>query len=255
MAIEKVIADFTTLAIQSGNYMEMDRVYVENKIKNLIGDVSGEFSYPDNEQKNAKALAGQLISFAKENGRDVAEHELLEFLTPPPSVVNAYFSKYYSKEEKLAIDYYHKLLENIGWFEKAETPEKYTFAMEGYENNLRIIRLNLHEESWGFVFLKQPTDARKAIVFSERESGEVADEKMISRLFLLSEVFQSFAVEFSADELQNEHAHFYMNERAVEKPQNAETVVTEFPLTELYQVSENHFYLESFNEEEAMACL
>ncbi|HJF19538.1 MAG TPA: UDP-glucose--hexose-1-phosphate uridylyltransferase, partial [Enterococcus columbae] len=42
MSISQVVTDFTTLAIQAGGWMEMDRLYVQNRLLHLIGEDSLE---------------------------------------------------------------------------------------------------------------------------------------------------------------------------------------------------------------------
>ena len=38
MTISQTICDFTTLAIEAGGWMEMDRIYLQNRINGMIGE-------------------------------------------------------------------------------------------------------------------------------------------------------------------------------------------------------------------------
>ena len=42
MSISQITRDFITLAIQSGGWMEMDRLYLENRVIAMIGENSLE---------------------------------------------------------------------------------------------------------------------------------------------------------------------------------------------------------------------
>ncbi|MGM8138291.1 hypothetical protein [Enterococcus italicus] len=57
----QVIVDFTTIAIQTGGWMEMDRLYLYNRLKTMSG-YSGELSQPVHaiNANEAPELAAQL---------------------------------------------------------------------------------------------------------------------------------------------------------------------------------------------------
>ena len=38
MTTSQMIADFTTLAIQAGGWMELDRLYLQNRLLSMIGE-------------------------------------------------------------------------------------------------------------------------------------------------------------------------------------------------------------------------
>ncbi|MGO2638814.1 MAG: UDP-glucose--hexose-1-phosphate uridylyltransferase, partial [Enterococcus viikkiensis] len=117
MSISQTVRDFITLAIQSGGWMEMDRIYLENRVIALIGEDSLETSELRPVTASSVELADQLLDQAQKNGlitemqaeRDILEGQLMDLMTPPPSVVNAYFAQYYSKDPVQATDYFFKL--------------------------------------------------------------------------------------------------------------------------------------------------
>lgn len=62
-------------------------------------------------------LLDQLVAKARENGvlselpaeQEIFEAQLMDFLTPPPSVVNAFFAQHYSKSPEEATEYFFNL--------------------------------------------------------------------------------------------------------------------------------------------------
>ena len=117
MSVSQTVKDFVTLAIQSGGWMEMDRLYLENRVIAMIGENS--LSKAENRivSESAVELVDQLLVQAEKNQvikdlqaeRDMLEAQLMDLMTPPPSVVNAYFAQYYSKDPVQATDYFFKL--------------------------------------------------------------------------------------------------------------------------------------------------
>lgn len=105
MNVSQMIVDFTTCAIQSGGWMEMDRLYLQNRILGLIGEVALTETEVRPVTEKPITLMDQLVAKAKANqviGETLAETEILEgqlmdFLTPPPSVVNAFFAQHYDE--------------------------------------------------------------------------------------------------------------------------------------------------------------
>lgn len=97
--ISQTISDFTTLAIASGGWMEMDRIYLQNRILGMIGETEFEEAENRLSSKTSTQLMDELVEVAKNNhivGESLSEQEifasqLMDFLTPPPSVVNAFF--------------------------------------------------------------------------------------------------------------------------------------------------------------------
>ncbi|MGX7045551.1 hypothetical protein ACWN83_00675 [Pseudolactococcus plantarum] len=137
--------NYIELAIKSGGFMEMDSVFLKNRLALL----------PSHEAK-------------------------LAFIMPPASVVNAYFSEIYQKQgADAACDYFLTLSTHFDGFSSAPS-----FALEGSEQcpTLRIIRLNLLGKSFGFVF-EDPSG--HALVFSELADEVITNQILfeIAQLF------------------------------------------------------------------------
>ncbi|NLM66888.1 MAG: UDP-glucose--hexose-1-phosphate uridylyltransferase, partial [Enterococcus sp.] len=139
MTIIQVIVDFTTAAIQAGGWMEMDRLYVQNRILALIGEDSLDeeasvlplTTLPIN-------LMDQLITRAQENQViadtqaeiEILEAELMDFLTPPPSVVNAFFAQHYEKSPQQATDYFFELCQRNDYIKTRAIAKNIVFPIE-----------------------------------------------------------------------------------------------------------------------------
>ena len=112
-----MITDFTTIAIQAGGWMEMDRIYVQNRLLHLIGEVALENTQVRPVTQSSLELLDQLLEQALtnqviENSQSEKEQltaQIMDFLTPPPSVVNAFFAQHYSKSPEVATDYFYQL--------------------------------------------------------------------------------------------------------------------------------------------------
>lgn len=146
MSISQVVTDFISLAIQSGGWMELDRIYLENKLLALIGEdalterkvrVVSENSLDLLEKLLNQAQKNQLISDISAE-RDILEAQIMDLLTPPPSVVNAYFAQYYSKDPKMATDYFYKLSRDNNYIKTREIAQNIIFPAETEYGTLEI---------------------------------------------------------------------------------------------------------------------
>lgn len=115
------------LALKYGGFMEQDKIFLENRLTELSNDT---------------------------------EKKLL--VTPPASVLNAYFAELYQKRSpKDATNYFFELSKALELFQ--ENPD---FRLEGKSGaeNFRFVRLNLSGKAFGFCYRNM---AEEAIVFSE----------------------------------------------------------------------------------------
>lgn len=165
MAISQTIADFVTLAIQAGGWMDLDRLYLQNRILGIIGENSMEEVVPSVVPDSSLTLVAELIQKAKENhiidASSIAETEqlealLMDFLTPPPSVVNAFFAQHYAKEPKEATDYFYQLCENNNYIKTQEIAKnKYFTVMTDYGELEITINLSKPEKDPKAIAAKQ----------------------------------------------------------------------------------------------------
>lgn len=146
MSISQTIRDFITLAIQSGGWMEMDRLYLENRVLAMIGEDSLATAEVRGVSAPAVEFVDQLILQAEKNGvitdlqaeKDILEAQLMDLMTPPPSVVNAYFAQYYSKDPVQATDYFFKLSKDNDYIKTREIARNLIFPAETEYGELEI---------------------------------------------------------------------------------------------------------------------
>ena len=130
------MTDIKTLALKYGGYTSLDKVYLD------------------------QLLAGK------------TEQEQLALITPPPSVVNAYFAELYQKKSpEAATNYFAEVSQELNLY-NAEP----SFTLE----NKPFIRLNLSGKSFGFCYESEDLGR----VFSENK--EVISEDL---LFEIAQIF------------------------------------------------------------------
>ena len=135
------MTDIKSLALKYGGYTSLDKVYLD------------------------QLLAGR------------SEEEQLALITPPPSVVNAYFAELYQKKSpQAATDYFAELSQELNLY-NAEP----SFTLE----NKPFIRLNLSGKSFGFCYEREGLGR----IFSEAEETITAD-----LLFEIAQIFPQYLV-------------------------------------------------------------
>ena len=130
------MTDIKTLALKYGGYTSLDKAYLD------------------------QLLAGR------------SEEEQLALITPPPSVVNAYFAELYQKKSPdAATDYFAELTQELNLYNTEPS-----FTLE----NKPFIRLNLSGKSFGFCYEKEGLGR----IFSEYE--EIISDDL---LFEIAQIF------------------------------------------------------------------
>ena len=95
---------------------------------------------------SAVALVDRLLIQAENNQvitdhqaeRDMLEAQLMDLMTPPPSVVNAYFAQYYSKDPVQATDYFFKLSKDNDYIKTREIARNIIFPAKTEYGELEI---------------------------------------------------------------------------------------------------------------------
>ena len=130
------MTDIKSLALKYGGYTSLDKVYLD------------------------QLLAGR------------SEEEQLALITPPPSVVNAYFAELYQKKRpQAATDYFAELTQELNLY---NTEPSFT------EESKPFIRLNLSGKSFGFCYEREGLGR----IFSETE--ELITDEL---LFEIAQIF------------------------------------------------------------------
>ncbi|MBO0431957.1 UDP-glucose--hexose-1-phosphate uridylyltransferase [Enterococcus sp. DIV0660C] len=147
MSISQTICDFATLSIGSGGFMEMDRIYLQNRLLSLIGEeaLTGEVT-PRPVTVPAVDLLAELVQVAKNNQvisdlpaeQEIVEAQLMDFLTPPPSVVNAFFAQHYANSPEEATEYFFQLSQQNDYIKTRAIAKNIQFPVQTAYGDLEI---------------------------------------------------------------------------------------------------------------------
>lgn len=183
------MTDIKSLALKYGGYTSLDKVYLD------------------------QLLAGK------------SEQEQLALITPPPSVVNAYFAELYQKKSpEAATDYFAELSHELNLY---NAEPSFTFE------NKPFIRLNLSGKSFGFCYEKEGLGR----IFSEQEEAITAD--------LLFEIAQIFPHQLVFEE----SGKIYMKAIGEEEIVSVESLT---PLTDLEILVDGRKRLKGYSQEDLL---
>jgi len=183
------MTDIKTLALKYGGYTSLDKVYLD------------------------QLLAGR------------SDQEQLALITPPPSVVNAYFAELYQKKSpEAATDYFVELSRELNLYNADPS-----FTLE----TKPFIRLNLSGKSFGFCYEKEELGR----IFSEQEEAITDD--------LLFEIAQIFPHQLVFEESGN----IYMKAVGDEEVVSLENLTA---LTDLENLADGRKRLKGYSQEELL---
>ena len=183
------MTDIKSLALKYGGYTSLDKVYLD------------------------QLLAGR------------SEEEQLALITPPPSVVNAYFAELYQKKSpQAATDYFSELTQELNLY---NTEPSFT------EESKPFIRLNLSGKSFGFCYEREGLGR----IFSEAEETITAD--------LLFEIAQIFPHQLVFEE----SGKIYMKAVEDEEVVSVENLTA---LTDLESLADGRKRLKGYSQEDLL---
>ncbi|MFS9241557.1 cystathionine beta-lyase [Streptococcus infantis] len=183
------MTDIKSLALKYGGYTSLDKVYLD------------------------QLLAGR------------SEEEQLALITPPPSVVNAYFAELYQKKSpQAATDYFAELTQELNLY---NTEPSFT------EESKPFIRLNLSGKSFGFCYERDDLGR----IFSEYEEA-ISDD-------LLFEIAQIFPHQL----IFEESGKIYMKAIGEEDIVNVENLTA---LTDLESLADGRKRLKGYSQEDLL---
>lgn len=184
------MTDIKTLALKYGGYTSLDKVYLD------------------------QLLAGK------------TEQEQLALITPPPSVVNAYFAELYQKKSpEAATDYFAEVSQELNLYNVEPS-----FTLE----NKPFVRLNLSGKSFGFCYESEGLGR----IFSENEE-KISDD-------LLFEIAQIFPHQLVFEEA----GKIYM--KAVEGDEEVVSVESLTALTDLESLADGRKRLKGYSQEDLL---
>lgn len=163
MSISQTIGDFVSSAIENGGFMELDRIYLQNRVLGMVGETTLEAVPLKHGVIDPRPLLTELVDHAVKNGvvedtlesRDVFEAQLADFITPPPSVLNAIFAQHYHNSPKEATDYFFDLCQKNDYIKTAAIAKNISFPSETPYGQMEIT-INLSKPE------KDPKDIAKA---------------------------------------------------------------------------------------------
>ncbi len=183
------MTDIKTLALKYGGYTSLDKVYLD------------------------QLLAGR------------SEEEQLALITPPPSVVNAYFAELYQKKSpQAATDYFAELTQELNLY---NTEPSFT------EESKPFIRLNLSGKSFGFCYEREGLGR----IFSEVEEAITDD-----LLFEIAQIFPHQLVFEESDKI-------YMKAVGDEEVVSVENLTD---LTDLESLADGRKRLKGYSQEDLL---
>lgn len=118
MTTKTLLKSFVDLIIAKSDYQELDRIYLNNRIMNLVGESVKDLT---TDKSDLLDLKDELLAQAVKNEKvgatfeeqDCLGAELMNFITPIPSVVNQRFWQTHQADPKKAIaDFYALSKEN-----------------------------------------------------------------------------------------------------------------------------------------------
>lgn len=184
--------NYLDLALKYGGFTSLDKVYLKNKLASL------------------------------------SDADKLAFITPPPSVINAYFAEIYQKQSpKAATDYYFEISQKLQLL--TDKPS--------FDEQKPFVRLNLSGKSYGFVFENEEEVAQ---VFSEQDEP-ITD----SLLFELAQIFPQYKVFVNAQTIKMKPLTFEEGESKQIKEDSA-------LLSDIQRLKDGTIKISSFNQEEIM---
>ena len=183
------MTDIKTLALKYGGYTSLDKVYLD------------------------QFLAGR------------SEEEQLALITPPPSVVNAYFAELYQKKSpEAATDYFAEVSQELNL---------YNAEPNFMEESKPFIRLNLSGKSFGFCYESEGLGR----IFSEYEET-ISDD-------LLFEIAQIFPHQLVFEEA----GKIYMKAIGEEEVVSVENLTA---LTDLESLADGRKRLKGYSQEDLL---
>lgn len=185
------MSDMLTLALEYGGFTSLDKVYLEGLLSTLTPE------------------------------------QQLAYITPPPSVINAYFAEIYQKQNpQAATDYYFQLSKALELFQ----------AEPSFAEKKPFVRLNLSGKSFGFAYVNETGLAQ---IFPEK--GEEWDSSL---LFELAQIFPHLLI-YQKDE------KIFAEQVNLEHQDWQEMVQERFLLTQIAE-SADWFKIAGLNQDEVL---
>ena len=249
---------FINEIIKFGSFAELDRYYLRNQIKQIMPRNEKEIVLCDDFELDqvVDCLA------CDEQGKidEQAREKLLELLTPPTSVVNAFFAQIYDKDPQRALDNFYKLclsnqtttkeLQSLTFDNLSNNIEIDDFLIQNESGKNRFIRLNIAGESYGFKYVKKPTLERQGVICSEQQLDNAEVLAVMNHLFNLVDIFPTLTLCYNEfDNATVSHRIYQVTTDKRVRMQNTKIWSYDFADVKIAQVNmeQANIYLESKN--------
>ena len=141
--MQTVINNFVEQVIQSGLYKPMDYSYVKNRVLALVGE---EGANTPTSEIDIKKLKDMLVELAETNGKvgplaeekDCLGAELMNFITPIPSVINEKFWSTYQESPEKAVNDFYQLSKDNDYIKLSAIAKNIAFRAETKYGSLEI---------------------------------------------------------------------------------------------------------------------
>ncbi|WP_137597651.1 UDP-glucose--hexose-1-phosphate uridylyltransferase [Paucilactobacillus kaifaensis] len=158
-----MIEQFVQQIIENTSYEELDRVYLVNRVRALVGDQDKEV-VADSEL----SLAQQLTDLAIENNkiddnltsREILNDQLMDLVTPTPAQVNRQFWDTYQTSPQAATEYFYQLCQNNDYIKTKAIAKNIVFEKQTRDGQLQIT-----------INLSKPEKDPKAIAAAAHQSS------------------------------------------------------------------------------------
>ncbi|GFH43098.1 galactose-1-phosphate uridylyltransferase [Lactococcus hodotermopsidis] len=155
MNLSQAVVDFAELAIKTGAYDQLDRLYLQNLILDLIGETTLAENIKPSGQSDSLILSDYLCTVAKKNAKfddlraneEIFQAKLMNFLTPTPSEVNRIFKEKYAISASSATDYFFDLSKKNDYIKtRAISKNEHFYAKSSYGDLEITINLSKPEK-------------------------------------------------------------------------------------------------------------
>lgn len=135
----KLIEKFADMVIDSGTYESLDRYYVINKVRALVGDA-------DTKVTDEKSVKDQLIDLAVLNqkiedtitNREILNDQLMDLVTPTPAKLNREFWDQYKSSPNNATNFFYDFCKQNDYIKVAAIKKNVEFSRQTKYGDLEI---------------------------------------------------------------------------------------------------------------------
>lgn len=139
-----LIDEFADQVVNGDRYEPLDKIYVSNQLRALVGD-------EDVASTAKQPLVKQLVDLAVKRGkiddgptaRKILNDQLYDFLTPTPGQVNRHFWNLYEQSPQKATDWFYHLCTNNDYVKVSAIKKNVVFSHQVQGGNQLEITINL----------------------------------------------------------------------------------------------------------------